>query len=130
MLSRSVCGWRKKGISASVTSGSTSTFSQDKAQGGDLLFAKVPNEGTEVVKQAALKLLKPLADRVHTLTSGNGKQFARHEAIAEARMPPSISPIPYASLERGLNENTNGLSVSISPNRWINSTTDPGNVLA
>jgi len=73
------------------------------------LFAKVPNKGAEVVKQAVLKLLRPLADHVHTLTSDNGKEFARHEAIAKALDADFYFAHPYASWERGLNENTNGL---------------------
>lgn len=73
------------------------------------LFAKVPNKGAEGVKRAVLKLLRPLADHVHTLTSDNGKEFARHEAIAEALDADFYFAHPYASWERGLNENTNGL---------------------
>lgn len=73
------------------------------------LFAKVPNKGAEVVKQAILKLLAPLADYVHTLTSDNGKEFAHHKAIAEALDADFYFAHPYASWERGLNENTNGL---------------------
>ncbi|KAF0192092.1 MAG: transposase [Gammaproteobacteria bacterium] len=73
------------------------------------LFAKVPNKGAEGVKQAVLKLLAPLSDQVHTLTSDNGKEFAHHEAIAEALDADFYFAHPYASWERGLNENTDGL---------------------
>ncbi len=61
------------------------------------------------VTQTVLKLLRPLADQVHTLTSDNGKEFAQHEAIAEALDADFYFAHPYASWERGLNENTNGL---------------------
>lgn len=73
------------------------------------LFAKVPNKGAEGVKQAILKLLAPLSDQVHTLTSDNGKEFAHHAAIADALDADFYFAHPYASWERGLNENTNGL---------------------
>jgi len=73
------------------------------------LFAKVPNKGAEDVKRAVLRLLAPLSDQVHTLTSDNGKEFAQHEAIADALDADFYFAHPYASWERGLNENTNGL---------------------
>jgi IS30 family transposase len=73
------------------------------------LIAKVATKGTEGVKEAVLALLKPLSEHVHTITSDNGKEFARHEAIAEALNADFYFAHPYASWERGLNENTNGL---------------------
>ncbi|MEJ2033851.1 MAG: IS30 family transposase [Deltaproteobacteria bacterium] len=73
------------------------------------LIAKEPNKDAEGIKQAILRLLKPLADRVHTLTSDNGKEFARHETIARVLEADFYFAHPYASWERGLNENTNGL---------------------
>ena len=73
------------------------------------LIAKVTSKEAKRVKQAVLKLLAPLSDQVHTLTSDNGKEFAHHEAIAEALDADFYFAHPYASWERGLNENTNGL---------------------
>ena len=73
------------------------------------LIAKEPQKTAEGVKQAILRLLKPLDDRVLTLTSDNGKEFAHHEAIAHALEADFYFAHPYASWERGLNENTNGL---------------------
>jgi IS30 family transposase len=72
-------------------------------------LAKVERKTDEAVKAAVIKLLKPLADRVHTITSDNGKEFAGHEAIAEALAAEFYFAHPYHSWERGLNENTNGL---------------------
>jgi IS30 family transposase len=54
-------------------------------------------------------MLKPLAECVHTITSDNGREFAAHEAIAEALAAEFYFAHPYHSWERGLNENTNGL---------------------
>lgn len=73
------------------------------------LIAKVHGKNADEVKQAILRLLEPLSDYVHTLTSDNGKEFARHESIAEALDAAFYFAHPYASWERGLNENTNGL---------------------
>ena len=73
------------------------------------LIAKVPTKEAESVKNAVLALLSPLSAYVHTITSDNGKEFARHEAIAEALEADFYFANPYASWERGLNENTNGL---------------------
>ncbi len=56
-----------------------------------------------------LESLQPHARHVHTLTYDNGKEFAHHEAIAEALEAEGFFAHPYHSWERGLNENTNGL---------------------
>ncbi|MCU7866447.1 MAG: IS30 family transposase [Candidatus Thiodiazotropha sp. (ex Lucinoma borealis)] len=73
------------------------------------LIAKDATKGAEGVKEAVLALLKPLSEYVHTITSENGKEFARHEAIADVLKADFYFAHPYASWERGLNENTNGL---------------------
>ncbi len=73
------------------------------------LIAKVETKGAEGVKDAVITLLKPLAHHVHTITADNGKEFSRHEAIAQALNADFYFAHPYASWERGLNENTNGL---------------------
>lgn len=73
------------------------------------LIHKVERKTAELVSSAILRLLKPIADRVHTLTSDNGKEFADHEMIAETLDAQFYFAHPYASWERGLNENTNGL---------------------
>ena len=46
---------------------------------------------------------------VKTLTADNGKEFAAHLALAEKLEADYYFAHPYASWERGLNENTNGL---------------------
>jgi len=58
---------------------------------------------------AAHSLSAVLAECVHTITSDNGREFAAHEAIAEALSAEFYFAHPYHSWERGLNENTNGL---------------------
>jgi IS30 family transposase len=70
---------------------------------------KVTRKSDELVERAMLKVLKPLADRVHTITSDNGKEFASHEVIANRLNASFYFAHPYRSWERGTNENTNGL---------------------
>jgi len=69
----------------------------------------VKRKTAESVSNAIIHLLKPLSHHVKTLTSDNGKEFADHKAIAQALNADFYFAHPYASWERGLNENTNGL---------------------
>ncbi|HYX72532.1 MAG TPA: IS30 family transposase [Nitrososphaera sp.] len=78
-------------------------------------MAKVERKTGEAVEAAVIKLLKPIKDRVHTITSDNGKEFAGHQAIAEALRADFYFAHPYHSWERGLNENTNGLARQYFP---------------
>jgi len=73
------------------------------------LISKVQTKGADEVEKAILVLLKPLAEHVHTITSDNGKEFARHQSIARTLNADFYFAHPYAPWERGLNENTNGL---------------------
>lgn len=74
-----------------------------------ILLAKVERKTEALVKSAMVDLLKPLADKVHTITSDNGKEFAAHQEIAKAIGADFYFAHPYASWERGVNENSNGL---------------------
>ena len=67
------------------------------------------NKTAEPVKDVILGLLSSLSSCVHTLTYDNGPEFAEHEAIDEALKSQGYFAHPYASWERGLSENTNGL---------------------
>lgn len=61
------------------------------------------------ILRAVVKLLNPLKAVVHTITSDNGKEFADHEEIAKVLETKFFFADAYASWQRGLNENTNGL---------------------
>lgn len=61
------------------------------------------------VKMATVELLKPITDKVHTITSDNGLEFSYHEEIAKELECEFYFADPYSSWQRGLNENTNGL---------------------
>jgi IS30 family transposase len=70
---------------------------------------KLKSKAATEMKDASIALLRPLVDRVHTITVDNGKEFCQHELITAALQAPIYFAHPYASWERGLNENTNGL---------------------
>jgi IS30 family transposase len=63
----------------------------------------------EAVRNAVVDGLTPHIDRVHTITYDNGREFADHEGMASDLEARIYFAHPYASWERGLNENTNGL---------------------
>ena len=44
---------------------------------------KVERKTKEAVVGAFKKLLHPIKDKVHTITSDNGKEFANHESISK-----------------------------------------------
>ena len=54
-------------------------------------------------------MLKPHRSKVLTLTFDNGSEFVQHEKIGKALKAKTYFAHPYASWERGINENTNGL---------------------
>lgn len=73
------------------------------------LLKKVERNTAEEVEQAIAELLSPVVDKVQTITSDNGREFAHHQAIALKLEADFYFAHPFASWERGLNENTNGL---------------------
>ena len=73
------------------------------------LLAKVKRKTAELTSRSIRRLLEPIASKVFTLTSDNGKEFARHQEIATSLQANFYFAHPYSSWERGLNENTNGL---------------------
>lgn len=73
------------------------------------LLGKVPQRTAQTVQDQIQRLLLPVIDKVHTLTSDHGKEFAYHEQIAELLQLKFYFAHPCAAWERGTNENTNGL---------------------
>jgi len=73
------------------------------------LIGLSPDKSAQSVKEVILKLLSPHAERAHTLTYDNGKEFAHHLEISDSLNAKGYFAHPYHSWERGLNENTNGL---------------------
>jgi len=72
------------------------------------LIRGVASKAAEQVTQTIVDLLSGVGHRA-TITSDNGREFAGHQAIAAALGIDFYFAHPYASWERGTNENTNGL---------------------
>ena len=72
-----------------------------------LRMGLVSQRTKETVKEMIISLLDDFP--VHTITCDNGKEFTSHEAVAQALGAKVYFAHPYASWERGTNENTNGL---------------------
>ncbi len=73
-----------------------------------LRIRRVPTKDAEVVADAVIDGLKSV-DLAHTLTLDNGGEFADHGKVSEALGADIYFAKPYASYQRGTNENTNGL---------------------
>ena len=73
------------------------------------LLAKVKQRTACAVRKQVCRILLSVKNKVRTLTSDHGKEFADHEQIAETLNLKFYFAHPYAAWERGTNENTNGL---------------------
>ena len=73
------------------------------------LLGKISRRTAQAVRQQVCRLLLPVRDKVHTLTSDHGKEFAYHQQIADRLQLQFYFAHPCAAWERGTNENTNGL---------------------
>lgn len=76
---------------------------------GLTLIQKVARKTAEEVGSAMISLMRPFKAHVKTITSDNGREFAGHEYVARELSADFYFAHPYASWERGTNENTNGL---------------------
>lgn len=76
---------------------------------GVLKMKKIESKDAEIVKDATIELLKEWKPILKTITSDNGKEFAKHQLIAEALEIDYYFANAYCSWERGANENLNGL---------------------
>lgn len=76
---------------------------------GYTLIAKLADRTASSACAAMVKLLEPIAQRVKTVTTDNGSEFAHHERFDAQLGCQSYFCRPYASWQRGTNENTNGL---------------------
>ena len=79
---------------------------------------KLATKAAAEMRHTSVELLRPLAAKVHTITVDNGKEFCEHEQIAAALQTRIYFAHPYASWERGLNENTNGLVRQYFPKKY------------
>ncbi len=73
------------------------------------LIGKVERRSAPAVRDLIIRMLRPWKEVSHTLTCDNGKEFAAHRSIAERLKIDCYFADPYASWQRGTNEQTNGL---------------------
>jgi transposase, IS30 family len=81
-------------------------------------LCKLATKTAAEMKDNCIALLAPLVAKVHTITVDNGKEFCEHELIAAGLQTRIYFAHPYASWERGLNENTNGLVRQYFPKKY------------
>lgn len=73
------------------------------------LIRKLPKKQADPAAKAAIDLLNPYKEKVFTITSDNGQEFAHYESIKEQLKTDIYFAHPYHAWERGICENTNGL---------------------
>ena len=73
------------------------------------LIKKIDHRTAAATKSAIIQMLKPYKLKTLTITFDNGKEFTAHQDIARELDADMYFAHPYASWERGTNENTNGL---------------------
>ena len=61
------------------------------------------------IENETIRIMTPLKDKIYTITSDNGLEFANHKNISNNLDYEHYFCHPYSSWERGLNEYTNGL---------------------
>jgi hypothetical protein len=88
----------------------------------------VGNKTSDLVSSAIVSNLKPFTIRVKTLTYDNGKEFAGHSLIDQELNSTAYFARPFASWERGSNENLNGLLRQYIPKKRAMSTVSDGEI--
>jgi IS30 family transposase len=77
---------------------------------GFLIMRKLSEgKNAKALAKELFYMMLPYKKFVHTITSDNGTEFYEHKLIAKKLGAQYFFAHPYASWERGLNENTNGL---------------------
>ena len=73
------------------------------------VIVRLSGKQAGLLAKAAIQGMQHLKDKINTITLDNGLEFAKHETIASGLDADIYFAHPYASWERGINENTNGL---------------------
>ena len=94
---------------------------------GYAILAKVKNKTSDLVSSAIITKLNAVTPLVKTMTFDNGKEFAGHKTIDAALNSITYFADPFASWQRGSNENFNGLLRQYIPKkRSLSTVTDKG----
>jgi len=73
------------------------------------VIMRLTGKRSDLLAKTAIDGMRSLKSKVKTITFDNGLEFAHHEKIGEGLEADIYFAHPYASWERGINENTNGL---------------------
>ena len=73
------------------------------------VMVRLTGKRADLLADAAIEAMRKIRGKVKTITFDNGLEFAEHERIAQGLDADIYFAHPYASWERGINENTNGL---------------------
>ena len=76
------------------------------------MYLKISTPSSKKADETAkkiIKMLKPYKNKIHTITTDNGFEFADHKKVSKSLKCDYYFCHPYSSWERGLNENINGL---------------------
>lgn len=73
------------------------------------VIVRLTGKRADLLADAAIEAMRDIRSKVKTITFDNGLEFADHERIAQGLDADIYFAHPYASWERGINENTNGL---------------------
>jgi len=79
------------------------------------VIARLTGKRADLLEKVAIDSMGHLKNKVKTITLDNGLEFAAHEKIAEGLKTDIYFAHPYASWERGINENTNGFICQYFP---------------
>jgi len=93
-----------------------------------VLMVKLNGRNADELAKSTIRLLAPYKEKVHTITSDNGKEFARHQQIAKKLNAQFFFAHPYSSWERGINEYTNKLIRQYIPKRTSFDNIDQQNI--
>jgi len=73
------------------------------------IIVRLDSKQADLLAEAAVESMSEFKSQVKTITFDNGLEFADHKTISKALEADIYFAHPYASWERGINENTNGL---------------------
>ena len=85
-----------------------------------LMMRKLPQgKNAEGLANTVIDMLRPYKNKVHSITSDNGTEFAEHMKISKKLSVSFFFAHPYSSWERGLNEYTHKLIRQYIPKKSV-----------
>jgi IS30 family transposase len=73
------------------------------------VIVRLTGKHADLLAEAAVIHMQDIKAKIKTITFDNGLEFSEHERISKGLEADIYFAHPYASWERGINENTNGL---------------------